>query len=899
MPQHMHFRLNIQVALLFPIAFSALPLSAQVSYGGRPASLSRSLEAPAGVRMPNLDIPTLAAQDAINDQNKSIPYRFGYNHSVELDLANSGDWTTLEDGTRLWRLGIVCPDAMSVNFVFDDFRPAPGAKIFVIDAWGQYIGAFTTANDHGEHVLGVQAMKGPQVTIEYQVPATGPLGALRIGQVTHGYRDLFKFARALGTSGSCNNNVICPEGDGWRDQIRSVAMITVGGNGICSGTLINNCTSNGTPYFLTANHCLPTDLNVSTWVFRFNWNSPSCALDQNGPTNQTISGATVLVRNAGSDVGLLQLNSTPPANYNVYYSGWDRSGTTPTSQTVIHHPDGDVKKISFDIDPATQAAYGSAACWRIATWEDGTTEPGSSGSGLWDQNKRLIGQLFGGAATCSNNVNDYFGRLDVSFTNSSLQTWLGTCGNTLDGYDPNAPVVALDVQLTAITGTTGNSCSAARTPQITVRNGGTSVLTSFAVAWSVTNGPSGSIPWTGNLASAASITLSAGSVTLPEGIGTFTATVSAPNGGTDQVAANNTTTAAAVYGTIPVTFDLTLDRYGEETTWQVRNGTTVIASGGPYTQAASNGAYPQTSVTICVPAGCHQLVVNDAYGDGICCSYGNGAFTLRDAQNTILVPGGTFTFTSTTQFCVTSPNQLRVAVQAFLAGPYLTGQSLMTDSLRKANLIPAQEPYTGLGFGNAGGESMNAGVLNVTGNNAIVDWVLLELRSASPAYTVLASRAALLQRDGDIVDMDGTSSVLFAFTPGSYHVVVRHRNHLGVMTASPVALAAAAVTVNFRTSATATYGTQALRDISGVQVLWAGDCVRDGNLLYAGNANDRDAILSRIGGIVPTNTVIGYFSQDLNLDGLTKYSGSANDRDHILSGIGGVIPTNNRAQQLP
>ncbi|HPF91597.1 MAG TPA: serine protease, partial [Flavobacteriales bacterium] len=359
------------------------------------------------MRLPNVDLAQLAVEDAANDQDKSIPWRFGKNHTVSLDLDNSGSWTTLEDGTRLWRLGLECPGALSINFEFNDFRPAPAGRVFVLDQWGGHIGAFTTANDPlGNQVLGVQAVKGSKITIEYSVPANGPRGDLRIGQVTHGYRDLFRYARALGESGSCNNNVICPEGDPWRDQVRSVAMITVGGSGICTGTLINNCAQNGTPYFLTANHCLGG--GVSTWVFRFNWDSPTCTPTTNGPTNQTVSGATLLTSSAATDVALLQLNSTPPAAYNVYYSGWDRSGTTPTAQTCIHHPAGDIKKISFDNNAAGQATYGGASCWRILNWEDGTTEPGSSGSGLWDQNGRLIGQLYGGQASCSNNVNDYF-----------------------------------------------------------------------------------------------------------------------------------------------------------------------------------------------------------------------------------------------------------------------------------------------------------------------------------------------------------------------------------------------------------------------------------------------------------------------------------------------------------
>ncbi|MBK9765244.1 MAG: hypothetical protein IPO87_18390 [Flavobacteriales bacterium] len=163
--------------LAFSFLFISHAIHAQISQGGQPRSFDRGLSAPAGIRTPLIDLSELEAQDAINDMDKSIPYRFGYNHAVDLTLANSGTWNTLSDGTRLWRLGIECPSAFSVNFEFHDFRPAPGAKVFVIDETGAYIGAFTTENDHGEHVLGVQALKGSRITIEYQVPARGELGS--------------------------------------------------------------------------------------------------------------------------------------------------------------------------------------------------------------------------------------------------------------------------------------------------------------------------------------------------------------------------------------------------------------------------------------------------------------------------------------------------------------------------------------------------------------------------------------------------------------------------------------------------------------------------------------------------------------------------------------------------
>ena len=886
-------------ALVLATALLVHPTQAQVEHGGTPLTMRRAAElpTPAGVRLPDVDIATLATQDAINDQDKSIPYRFGYNHTVDLGIDNSGSWTTLEDGTRVWRIGIECPNAISINFEFDAFDIAEGAKVFVIDPSGAHIGAFTRAEDHGEHVLGVQPMRGPWIIVEYQVPAGLRLGHLHIAQVTHGYRDVFKYARGLGDSGSCNNNVICPEGDNWRPQIRAVAMIVVSGSGICSGTLLNNCAQDGTPFFLTANHCLPGNLNVSTWVFRFNWESPNCATNTNGPTNQTVSGATLLVNNAGSDVALLRLNSTPPSSYNVFYSGWDKSGTTPTSQTCIHHPQGDIKKISFDVNAASIATYGSAACWRISAWDDGTTEPGSSGSGLWDQNKRIIGQLYGGEATCTNNINDYFGRFAVSYT--SLAAHLGNCGNTIDGYDPNAPTVTLDAQVTGFTGASASSCTATQSPSVTVRNAGLTAITSFQLVWSISGGPSGNVPWNGTLASNATVNVPLGSVFVPAVLSTLTATVSAPNGGTDLNSANNSATAPIAYGNNTLTLNLTLDRYGNETTWQIKNGTTVLASGGPYTQAASNGAYPQSPITICVPDGCHDLVVSDAFGDGMCCSYGNGAFNLRDAQNDVLVSGGTFTFTSTTNFCVTQ--QVRVSAQVMLEGPYGVGPQ-MSDALRAASLLPNTEPYTALGYthvGGGGGETVQASVFTVTGQNAIVDWVVLELRGASPTYTVVATHAALVQKDGDIVGMDGTSPVSFSVAAGNYYIAVRHRNHLGIMTSTTRPLTGTSTTVDFRAAATLTYGTAARKDVSGVQVMWAGNVNGDTGLLYVGSGNDRDPILSRIGGSVPTATTTGYWLEDVNMDGVVIYVGSANDRDPILTNIGGSVPTANRAQQLP
>ena len=118
----------------------------------------------------------------------------------------------------------------------------------------------------------------------------------------------------------------------------------------------------------------------------------------------------------------------------------------------------------------------------------------------------------------------------------------------------------------------------------------------------------------------------------------------------------------------------------------------------------------------------------------------------------------------------------------------------------------------------------------------------------------MASAAGLLQRDGDVVATNGSSSLTLSAPSGSYYVVLRHRNHLGVMSASPLALTGSSSTVDFTLSGTATFGTAARKDVNGMQVLWAGDVSSDGLLQYTGNGNDRDPILAKIGGTVPTNT---------------------------------------------
>jgi len=247
-------------------------------------------------------------------------------------------------------------------------------------------------------------------------------------------------------------------------------------------------------------------------------------------------------------------------------------------------------------------------------------------------------------------------------------------------------------------------------------------------------------------------------------------------------------------------------------------------------------------------------------------------------------------------------NGVRVALKLMLDGPYDDATDRMQDNLRAGGHLPLTEPNTALGFAQVfgGGESVAASAMTTIGDDAIVDWVLLELRDATTPTTVIATRNALVQRDGDVVDVDLGTAVTFRAGTGSYHVTAHHRNHLGAMTATPVALTTTPTGIDFTNTATATFGTEAQRTRNGRTMLWSGDVAREGVLRYTGDGNDRDPILLFIGGSVPTNeSAPGYHQQDVNLDGTVRYTGGSNDRDPILLNVGGSVPTNTRAQQLP
>lgn len=376
-----------------------------------------------------------------------------------LSLLNSGKWTTLSNGDRIWRLKIVAEKSKGIVLYYRDFYMPQGAKLFVytndrLDVQG----AFTNANNLPDGIFASNLTLTDDCTVEYYEPANvSGLGSFTIDRVSHAYRfvktrakGFVSDAKDIGDAGTCNVNAICtPESNNFQDAKRSVVRLltsTASGSAFCSGALVNNVKGDCKGFILTANHCQDNDIqsNYSATVVQFNFEASTCTGATPASATDFMTGCTFKARsgNTGvylSDFNLSELINPIPSSYNVFYAGWDASGTAVTSGVCISHPSGDLKKISTYSTPLTTSLYNGAvgtthlkAVWVQTTNGYGITEGGSSGGPLFNQVGRIVGDLSGGPSSCTSaNKADYFGNLAYSWTNNgatatnrTLKPWL-------------------------------------------------------------------------------------------------------------------------------------------------------------------------------------------------------------------------------------------------------------------------------------------------------------------------------------------------------------------------------------------------------------------------------------------------------------------------------------------
>lgn len=425
----------------------------------------------------SLDIEALAAEDQLSDQ-LGLPPRFALPEPAAITPEKHGTWEALGNGDRLWRLRVLARDgATSLNFGFTRFQLPKSARLLIYATDGSEITprAFTVDDNEAHGQLWTPVIRATDVIVELTVSAKEVDQVdLTLGSINQGYRG-FGVPGAYATrSGSCNLDVQCLDAaDALRSTIRAVGVISTGGSTFCSGSLVNDTANDRRMYFVTANHCTITAGNAASLVVYWNYQNSFCRTPGSaasgaagdGTLTQFHTGSFFRASTTPSDFTLVELDDPPVAAYNHHWAGWNRASgdfacSTATPCAAIHHPSTDEKRLTYSLVSTATTSYNNPASpgdgthiW--AKWATdppgpfttpGVTEGGSSGSPLYDPNRRFIGQLHGGPSACGatgNNLSDYYGRFSVSWTGGGTNAtrasnWLdagGTGALTTNGID--------------------------------------------------------------------------------------------------------------------------------------------------------------------------------------------------------------------------------------------------------------------------------------------------------------------------------------------------------------------------------------------------------------------------------------------------------------------------------
>lgn len=450
--------------------------AAQVSVGGTPKSFAKEINLLPlqEVNIGSPDMEQVALEDLEDSKNGTL-YRNGRLLQVDLNTQNSGVWEFLPDGSKIWRLKIKSPGALGLFLIYNQFVLPEGSTLFLYNEdYSHIAGAFNSQINPPAGTVGfsTRIMDGDVTILEYHQPVgVGGNPIIEIMNVGHIYRDYQTRAEILASqmrineSDGCQVNVNCsPEGTNWQDEKKGVVRILVvspAGSGWCSGSLVNNTALDCKRYVLTADHCAggggsnpqySTTTNLNSWQFYFGYESPNCTNPSTAGTldDNVVTGCTKKANGGnggddGSDFYLVEITPTIPSAWGVYWNGWDRSTTASTSGVSMHHPSGDIKKISTYTSTLVSDDWNNSGfagshwrvVWSATTNGHGVTEGGSSGSPIFNANGHIIGQLTGGGSFCTQvNSPDYYGKMSYNWTsntvpatNNDLQPFLDP-GNT-------------------------------------------------------------------------------------------------------------------------------------------------------------------------------------------------------------------------------------------------------------------------------------------------------------------------------------------------------------------------------------------------------------------------------------------------------------------------------------
>ena len=430
--------LYIITSLIFSFSF------AQESLGGLPYSFSANLDDNiAMIETELVDHEIMLLEDEGRPMN--TPFRYGKKFEDNYNFFTHATQEILDDGNEVWRLDIRSRGALAISLEFSPFYLSEDALLFMYnDDLSVILGAYSSINNNEDDIFSIPLLRGEVVHIELLIPeGTQEENSIIISEIIHDYRDILNLWENYESERDCGDNVNCDSADDYQDPVNAAAYLDMGGY-ICSGSMINNSNNDLTPYFLTAWHCVNGE-NTNTFRFYFNYETTGCSGSNASYGSYAYSSDLLLTSgDMDPDFALLLIDDDIYSSWNVFYAGWDRSSSTPTISCGVHHPGGGPKTINFDNDNAYSSGtinwgtgYGTSPAgshWDVY-WDEGGTEGGSSGSPLFDDAQRIVGQLSGGSGECGQG-SDSYGKLYRAFSTTNIENWLcpgNSCPNAIDG----------------------------------------------------------------------------------------------------------------------------------------------------------------------------------------------------------------------------------------------------------------------------------------------------------------------------------------------------------------------------------------------------------------------------------------------------------------------------------
>ena len=652
------------------------------------------------IEFPKINRQQLADEDVIRDK-QGILYRIGVAQFTNITTENAGVWTTNTDGSRMWKLRVSSEGAEALSILFQTFKIYGGTTFDVLNLNGRKVHNTMTIADVQETFTQNAALcQGDDLILVLNEPVNTQPSEIHIDRIMHNYRSIgYGTQEKINESASCEVNVNCsPVGDTWQDEKKGVARIYVvetGSAGWCTGSLINNTSQNCRPYFLTALHCgvSTSTTNMTQWKFYFRYEAPACTNPTSVGTlaNYFITGCVRKADSAdnggdtGSDFLLVQLGSATnesatittlkSTNFNAYWNGWNANNTATTGGTGIHHPAGDIKKISTFTGTTLSNSWGGSVQnthWRFSWTANanghGVTEGGSSGSPLFNNSQGyIVGTLTGGSSYCNAQTSpDMYGKMSYHWTSNGtttakqLKPWLDPTNSgalTLAGsFDPCTPTTPV----APVANFVANQTNIAPATTVSFTDQSTGVPTSWA--WSIA-------PATGWAYAGGTTASSQNPQVTFNTVGQYTVTLTASNAqGSDAETKTNYIIVAQSTGPCTPSITSTCDEYIQNVTLNTIKNTTACTTGGyaAYLNSSttlSKGMQYTVTVTPAIMNSTSPAYTNDEIAVWIDF---NNDFTFSSAERVgyVLVATGwsnQFTFTVPTT-AITGAVRMRVRI---------------------------------------------------------------------------------------------------------------------------------------------------------------------------------------------------------------------------------------------